>query len=362
MHRRSQACSLSMISTSGATQASDFGSMLMHSSGERTSSSSRRGIRPPASSRSPARASSPRSAGRPPPLTDTTPNTAPGTLPGRARATGRPSTVAEGLRDLLWAAGSGRPRPPLDGEPQRTPSLEVKPSNISLTPRRRPDLTYPPVPPASAPATPPITRRSHDDPRHRPTSIISRGGAAASLRRHLHGSVRSPRAPQARRSTRTSTASRWRLRRSCTCAAARCSPDPGERPAAGARADGGPRGGWRTGLVDPRAGRPRQSTTTSASRGSRERSSGRHLRRDAARRRRAHHVGRPRLRHAARPRERRRNRLTGTHAQARKPSPSRGAGASTGVTWPHPFDSPSSRVAGRVTPPGAAGAPTGPPR
>ena len=104
------------------------------------------------------------------------------------------------------------------------------------------------------------------------------------------------------------------------------------------------------------------STTTSASRGSRERSAGRHLRRDAARRRRAHQVDRPRLRHAARPRERRRNRLTGTHAQARKPSPSRGAGASTGVTWPHPFDSPSSRVAGRVTPPGAAGAPTGPPR
>jgi hypothetical protein len=191
-------------------------------------------------------------------LTDTTPTTAPGTLPGRARATGRPSTVAEGLRDLLWAAGSGRPRPLLDGEPQRTPGLEVKPSNISLTPRSRPDLTFRPCRPASAPATPPITRRSHDDPRHRPTSIISRRGAAASLRRHLHGSVRSPRAPQARRSTRTSTASRWRLRRSCTCAAARCSPDPGERPAAGARADGGPRGGWRTGLVDPRAGRPRQ--------------------------------------------------------------------------------------------------------
>jgi hypothetical protein len=78
------------------------------------------------------------------------------------------------------------------------------------------------------------------------------------------------------------------------------------------------------------------STTTSASRGSRERASGRHLRHNAARRRRAHQVGRPRLRHAARPRERRRNPLRG---HARKPSPSRGAGASTGVTWPHPFDS-----------------------
>jgi hypothetical protein len=57
------------------------------------------------------------------------------------------------------------------------------------------------------------------------------------------------------------------------------------------------------------------STTPSASRGSRERSAGRHLRRDAARRRRAHQVGRPRLRHAARPRERRRNPLRG-HACA----------------------------------------------
>ena len=109
------------------------------------------GASPPASSRSPARASSPRSAGRPPPLTDTTPTTAPATLPGRARATGRPSTVAEGSRDLLWAAGSGRPRPFLAGEPQRTPGLEVKPSNISLTPRSRPDLTFSPVTPRRRP-------------------------------------------------------------------------------------------------------------------------------------------------------------------------------------------------------------------
>ena len=123
------------------------------------------GASPPASSRSPPRPSSPRSAGRPPPMTDTTPTTAPGTLPGRAGATGRPSTVAEGSRDLLWAAGSGRPRPFLAGEPQRTPGLEVKPSNISLTPRSRPDLTRPPV---TAPPAPRQRRRSRDDPTTNP--------------------------------------------------------------------------------------------------------------------------------------------------------------------------------------------------
>ena len=236
------------------TRATHGAPSIACTSARRTRTTS--GASPPASSRSPARPSSPRSAGRPPPLTDTTPTTAPATLPGRARATGRPRTVAEGSRDLLWAAGSGRPRPFLDGEPRRTPGLEVKPSNISLTPRSRLDL--PPVPPRQRPGN---AAHHATIPRRTPAQThlhISRGGAAASLRRHLHGSVRSPRAPQARRSTRTSTASRWRLRRSCTCAAARCSPDPGAPPAACARADGGPRGGWRTGLVDPRAGRPRQ--------------------------------------------------------------------------------------------------------
>ena len=121
------------------------------------------GASPPASSRSPARASSPRSAGRPPPLTDTTPTTAPATLPGRARATGRPRTVAEGSRDLLWAAGSGRPRPFLDGEPRRTPGLEVKPSNISLTPRSRLDPYARAAPPA-----PQQRRPSRDDPTTNP--------------------------------------------------------------------------------------------------------------------------------------------------------------------------------------------------
>jgi hypothetical protein len=295
-------------------------------------------------------------------LTDTTPTTAPGTLPGRARATGRPSTVAEGSRDLLWAAGSGRPRPFLDGEPQRTPGLEVKPSNISLTPRSRPDLTLRPCRPASAPATPPITRRSHDEPRHRPTSISVEGEppprsdvtSTAQFARLAHrklADLPEPAPPRA-----GACAARAPARQRAAHPTRANAPRPAleqtvAREAAGVLA-------WSTRALAAHAA----STTTSASRGSRERSAGRHLRRDAARRRRAHQVGRPRLRHAARPRERRRNRLTGTRAQARKPSPSRGAGASTGVTWPHPFDSPSSRVAGRVTPPGAAGAPTGPPR
>jgi hypothetical protein len=121
-------------------------------------------------------------------MTDTTPTTVPGTLPGRARATGRPSTVAEGSRDLLWAAGSGRPRPFLAGEPQRTPGLEVKPSNIGLTRRSRPDLTLPPVTPRQRPGNAPITRRSHDEPRHRPTSIsaASRRLALRVPGRNLH--------------------------------------------------------------------------------------------------------------------------------------------------------------------------------
>ena len=228
------------------------------------------GASPPASSRSPARASSPRSAGRPPPLTDTTPTTAPATLPGRARATGRPRTVAEGSRDLLWAAGSGRPRPFLDGEPRRTPGLEVKPSNISLTPRSRLDPSARAAPPA-----PRQRRPSRDDPTTTPAQThlhISRGGAAASLRRHLHGSVRSPRAPQARRSTRTSTASRWRLRRSCTCAAAPLLTRPGRTPR-GRRSSRR----WPARRLAYWPGRPARwpptpaSTTTSASRGSRER-------------------------------------------------------------------------------------------
>jgi hypothetical protein len=81
-----------------------------------------------------------------------TPTIAPGTLPGRARATGRPSTVARRLASRLWAAGPGRPRPLLDSEPRRTPGLEVEPSNISLTPQSM-RLDLPPVPPRQRPAS-----------------------------------------------------------------------------------------------------------------------------------------------------------------------------------------------------------------
>jgi hypothetical protein len=80
---------------------------------------------PPASSRSLAPASCRRFFGRPQPLTDHTPITAPGTLPGRARAPRRSTTVAAGSRRLLWATSSGWPRPLLDSEPRRTPGLEV---------------------------------------------------------------------------------------------------------------------------------------------------------------------------------------------------------------------------------------------
>ncbi len=84
-------------------------------------------------------------------MTDQTPTIAPGTLPGRARAPGRPSTVARRLAIRLWAAGPGRQRPFLDSEPRRTPGLEVKPSHISLTPQSM-RLDLPPVPPRQRPA------------------------------------------------------------------------------------------------------------------------------------------------------------------------------------------------------------------
>ena len=86
------------------------------------------------SSRSRARASSRRSCGRQPPLTELIMIIASGTLPGGARATGRPSTVARRLAKGLWAASSfDWLGPCLDGEPRRTPGLEVKLSHIILT-------------------------------------------------------------------------------------------------------------------------------------------------------------------------------------------------------------------------------------
>jgi hypothetical protein len=65
--------------------------------------------------------------------------------------------------------GSGlvRPRPLLDGEPRRTPGLEVKPSNISLIPQSI-TLDLPPVPPRQRPA--------RDQPHiHRRTQRLNRG-------------------------------------------------------------------------------------------------------------------------------------------------------------------------------------------
>jgi hypothetical protein len=89
---------------------------------------------PPASSRSPARASSPRSARRLPRLTDHTPTTAPGDAAGARTSTTKAHDRRARLATLLRAAGPGRWRPLLDSEPRRTPRLEVEPSNISLTP------------------------------------------------------------------------------------------------------------------------------------------------------------------------------------------------------------------------------------
>ena len=96
---------------------------------------------------------------------------APGRCRGAHEHPGRPSTVAEGSRCLLWAADpTGRWRPLLDSEPRRIPGLEVaKPSNISLTqPSSRLDL--PLVPPRERPRDPtadirpPTLTRAHHPP------------------------------------------------------------------------------------------------------------------------------------------------------------------------------------------------------
>jgi hypothetical protein len=87
-------------------------------------------------------------------LTEHTPITAPGTLPGRARATRGSTTVAAGSRELLWAAGPRRWRPFLDGEPRRIPGLEV------------PALEYqsdPAVDTLDLPLVPPRQRPGHAD-------------------------------------------------------------------------------------------------------------------------------------------------------------------------------------------------------
>jgi hypothetical protein len=58
-------------------------------------------------------------------MTDTTPTIAPGTLPGRARATRRPTTAAERSRVDNEQPANNRPRPTVDSEPRRIPGLEV---------------------------------------------------------------------------------------------------------------------------------------------------------------------------------------------------------------------------------------------
>jgi hypothetical protein len=76
---------------------------------------------------------------------------------------GRPTTVARGSRKGYGQPALTRPRPLLDGEPRRTPGLEVKPSNISLTPQST-RLDLPPVPPRERPTSanqPAIKRRTH---------------------------------------------------------------------------------------------------------------------------------------------------------------------------------------------------------
>jgi hypothetical protein len=90
-------------------------------------------------------------------MTDQPPTTAPRTLPGRTQAPRKAHDRRARLAKGLWAAGPRRPRPLLDREPRRTPGLEVKPSNISLTPQST-RLDLPPVPPRNAPRAPECQR------------------------------------------------------------------------------------------------------------------------------------------------------------------------------------------------------------
>jgi hypothetical protein len=142
------------------TRATHGAPSIACTSARRTRTTS--GASPPASSRSPARASSPRSAGRPPPLTDTTPTTAPATLPGAHEQ-------QEGLAPSLKAREIYYGQPALAGRARSStasrdaPGLEVKPSKISLTPRSRLDPSARAAPPA-----PRQGRPSRDDPTTNP--------------------------------------------------------------------------------------------------------------------------------------------------------------------------------------------------
>ena len=58
-------------------------------------------------------------------MTDHTPTIAPGTLPGRARAPGRPTRVARRLAERLWAAGPNRQRPDEQATPHGRPAPDA---------------------------------------------------------------------------------------------------------------------------------------------------------------------------------------------------------------------------------------------
>jgi hypothetical protein len=85
-------------------------------------------------------------------LTDPTPTTAPGTLPGRPRALPEgPRPSHEGSR-LHYGQPAYRQRPLLDGEPRRIQGLEVKALEYQSDPQStRLDLR--PVPPRERPAS-----------------------------------------------------------------------------------------------------------------------------------------------------------------------------------------------------------------
>jgi len=119
---------------------------------------------PPAWSRSLSPASSPRFFGRPQHLTDTTPIIAPGTLPGRARATRRPTTVAQDSRPDYGQPATHRSRPTLDSEPRRIPGLEVAALEYQSDPAvDRLDLQHAPPrqPPGNADTNPTHRRPTH---------------------------------------------------------------------------------------------------------------------------------------------------------------------------------------------------------
>jgi hypothetical protein len=155
-------------------------------------------------------------------LTDKTPITAPATLSGRARAPAKAHDSRARLATQLWAAGPRRPCPLLDGEPRRTPGLEVESSNISLTPQST-RLDLPPVPPRQRPGD-----ARHQTTTRRPGAVTTHPPyqlSAASLsyrrmrRRALSYSVRRNRPSRSSPSTRCArgckasvTSSRWTIR------------------------------------------------------------------------------------------------------------------------------------------------------